>query len=299
MLKHSITTFAYLLVVFLTFFSVNALPTPQQSEPFRFEVSSPKTDSLWPVDSLPTISWDATQMPQGSTMDIALLHYEKKQSYLLRRYVPARLGSTLVNLQPELKSGTYSLLLTVYKGRTSSVVGRSLVHGIILSEDEAVDAEQETLRIISNKDQEIEDNNEENTAESLTTSETPELLLKANKQRQRMIVQETELVELTHEPTKGNLVLRAPYTIGWTIPKAIEGARRIRVNLLLVSRDDEVVRVLATNIDAKTGFLYVFLPADIPLQMYRIKVEIIGKGRKFTGYTHKFHTSLPAFSARS
>ncbi|KAI1317230.1 hypothetical protein EDD11_008822 [Mortierella claussenii] len=292
MSNHSIRTLACLLLAILAIFSVNALPTPQQPssklEPFRFQVSSPQMDSLWLVNSLPVISWDTALMPEGSTMDIALLHHAKKQSILLRRYVSTRLGSTSVNLRPEITAGTYSLLLTVYKGRTSTVIGRSLVNSIIMIEDEGFDPEREAVRPIHNVEKDVQEE----------TSSTNVLSSFPYKNGQN-IIQETEVVQLTHQPQKGNLVLLAPYTVGWTIPKALENARHIRVNLILVSPQDEVVRALATNIDAKAGFIYVFLPEDIPLKMYKIKVEIVGKGRKFSGYTHKFLTSLPAFSARS
>ncbi|KAF8930924.1 hypothetical protein EDD21DRAFT_386287 [Dissophora ornata] len=294
MAKHSIITFACLLLALLAAFCVNALPAPQLSSkplPFRFDVSTPLTDTLWLVDSLPVVSWDTLQMPEGSTMDIALLNHERKESILLRRYVPTRRGSALVNLRPEIKTGTYSLLLTVYKGRTSTVIGRSLVQSVILVDNEGIDPELETVRHLGSFET-IDDKEKE------TVLSKPELAEFNFKKKHQNAIQETEVVELTHQP-KTNLVLLAPYTIGWTIPKALETARRARVNLLLVNRKKEVVRVLATNIDAKAGFIYVFLPEDIPLQMYQIKVEIIGKGRKFSGLTHKFDTSLPAFSPRN
>ncbi|KAG0256240.1 hypothetical protein BG011_004661 [Mortierella polycephala] len=257
-------------------------------QPFRFEVNAPQMDTLWLVDSLPEVSWNTLQMPKGSTMDVALLHHEKKQSILLRRYVPTRLGSTLVNVRPDVVPGTYSLLLTVFKGRTSTVLGRSLVQSIILVENESTDPEkEEAFRRV---------------AESETTTEQPSITHKVQftefsfKKQNQNAVEEPELVQLTHQPTKGNLVLRAPYTVGWTVPMALEKARHVRVNLMLVSMTNDVIRVLATNIDAKIGFLYVFLPEDVPLTSYRIKVEIVGKGRRFSGYTNKFYTSLPAFS---
>ncbi|KAF9387701.1 hypothetical protein CPB97_002225 [Podila verticillata] len=286
--KHSILSLVAL-VLTLVIAVTTALPTPV-SKPslFRFPISTPKMDTLWLIDSLPHVSWDTAEMPEGSTMDIALLHHAKKQSILLRRYVPTRLGSTLVNLGPELQPGTYSLLLTVFKGRTSTVVGRSLVQSIILIEDISVDPEQEdevpeTNPVASNDKKKVKED---------------EFLFKKQKTQ---AIQETEQVVLTHQPTKGNLVLRAPYTVGWTTPKPLEGVKA-RVNILLVSRDaegDKTVRVLATNIDAQVGFMYVFLPEDVPLKAYSIKIEIVGKGRKFSGYTHKFMTSLPAFSSRA
>ncbi|KAG0030449.1 hypothetical protein BGZ81_002678 [Podila clonocystis] len=285
--KYSILSLMILVLTLVAFTS--ALPTPVSTPAiFRFPINTPKTDTLWLIDSLPQVSWDTTEMPEGSTMDIALLHHAKKQSILLRRYVPTRLGSTLVNLGPEFQPGTYSLLLTIFKGRTSTVVGRSLVQSIILISDVSSDPEQES----------VEETPEATPTPSDKKAKEDEFLFK---KQNIQAVQETEQVVLTHQPTKSNLVLRAPYTVGWTIPKPLEGAKS-RVNILLVSRDaregDKTVRVLATNIDAQIGFMYVFLPEDVPLQAYYIKIEIVGKGRKFSGYTHKFFTSLPAFSSR-
>ncbi|CAO3574646.1 unnamed protein product [Mortierella alpina] len=295
MTKHSVIGLAWLVLALLATFTVNALPTPKESpasqtEPFRFDVKAPKMDTLWLIDSLPIVSWDPTVMPEGSSMDIALLCHEKKQSILLHRYVPTRLGKTLVSVSPTIAPGTYSLLLTVFKGRTSTVLGRSLVQSLILVNDESTDPEDEVLRTTST---------EPAVGDSKNVEDKVELSEFSFKKQYQNAVEESEQVLLTHQPLKGNLVLRAPYTVGWTIPKDLENARRVRVNLLLVSsRSHEIAKVLATNIDARVGFQYVFLPEDTPLAQYQIKVEIIGKGRKFSGYTHGFHTSLPAFSAR-
>ncbi|KAF9573408.1 hypothetical protein EC968_008590 [Mortierella alpina] len=295
MTKHSIISLACLVLAVFATLTANALPTPRdstasQTEPFRFDVKAPQMDTLWLIDSLPTVSWDPTVMPEGSSMDIALLCHEKKQSILLHRYVPTRLGKTLVSVAPTVAPGTYSLLLTVFKGRTSTVLGRSLVQSLILVNDEGTDPEDEVLRTTST---------EPSVEAPKNVEDKVELSEFSFKKQYQNAVEESEQVLLTHQPLKGNLVLRAPYTVGWTIPKDLENARHVRVNLLLVSsRSHEVVKVLATNIDARVGFQYVFLPEDTPLAQYQIKVEIIGKGRKFSGYTHGFHTSLPAFSAR-
>ncbi|KAF9276866.1 hypothetical protein BGZ68_009699 [Mortierella alpina] len=289
---------AWLVLALLATFTTNALPTPQhppasQTEPFRFEVKAPQMDTLWLIDSLPTVSWDPTVMPEGSSMDIALLCHEKKQSILLHRYVPTRLGKTLVSVPPTIAPGTYSLLLTVFKGRTSTVLGRSLVQSLILVSEEGTDPEDEVLRTTATTTTEPTAKDSKNVKDKVELSEF------SFKKQYQNAVEEPEQVLLTHQPLKNNLVLRAPYTVGWTIPKDLENARRVRVNLLLVSsRSHEVAKVLATNVDARIGFQYVFLPEDTPLAQYQIKVEIIGKGRKFSGYTHGFHTSLPAFSAR-
>ncbi|KAG0048263.1 hypothetical protein BGZ83_006770 [Gryganskiella cystojenkinii] len=316
MVRQSLCTLA-LVLLFSLLTTVYALPTPQKSEsstttttssptvPFRFDVSNPEMDTLWLVDSLPTVTWDTSLMPQGSTMDIALLHHEKRQSILLRRYVPTQAGSTLVNLRPEVVPGTYSLLMTVFKGRSSTVLGRSLVQSLIVVDDEAVDPErdqeEETVSTVVKEQIDSATNVVELTEQDQETSTlaTPAELTFKRKHHRQPIVEDQEVIQLTHQPTKGNLVLRAPYTVGWTIPKALEKARHARVQLLLVSiKTDEVVRVLATNIDAQAGFMYVFLPEDTPIESYRIKVEIVGKGRKFSGFTHGFRTSLPAFSKR-
>ncbi|KAG0220066.1 hypothetical protein BGX33_009618 [Mortierella sp. NVP41] len=300
-MARSITTFAFILLLAIVANFSYALPTPHRpsssAKPFRFEVSSPQTDTLWLVDSLPTVHWNTLQMPEGSTMDIALLHHEKKESILLRRYVPTRLGSTQVNLRPEIVPGTYSLLLTVFQGRTSTVIGRSLVQSIILVEEESVDPEAQLAfsSVINEQQQPQKQVTQEETVQQ-RKPETSDLYFKRKNQH---AILESESVELTHQPLRANLVLRAPYTVGWSVPKALENARRARVNILLVSlKTQEVVRVLAANVDAKAGFLYVMLPEDTPLGNYQIKVEIIGKGRKFSGYTNQFRTSLPAFSSR-
>lgn len=301
-MARSITTLAFILLLAILSTLTHALPTPERpaspSKPFRFDVSTPQTDTLWLVDSLPTVHWDTVQMPEGSTMDIALLHHEKKESILLRRYVPTRLGSTQVNLRPEIVPGTYSLLLTVFQGRTSTVIGRSLVQSIILVEEESFDAEaQIALSSIVNEQPPQDEVVQEQQPQKVRKPETSDLTFKRKNQH---AILETESVELTHQPLRGTLVLRAPYTVGWSIPKALETARRARVNILLVSmKTQEVVRILAANVDAKAGFMYVYLPEDTPLGSYQIKVEIIGKGRKFSGYTNQFHTSLPAFSSRA
>lgn len=299
-MARSITTLAFIVLIALVATFSHALPTPQErpASPFRFDVSSPQTDTLWLVDSLPTVHWDTTPMPEGSTMDIALLHHEKKESILLRRYVPTRLGAAQVNLRPEIVPGTYSLLLTVFQGRTSTVIGRSLVQSIILVEEESIDPEAQMALSAPDADKNPK---EQDAATQPQPQRKPEVSSDLSfKRKNQHAILESESVELTHQPLRANLVLRAPYTVGWSIPKALENARRARVNILLVTlKTQEAVRVLAANVDAKAGFLYVSLPEDTPLGNYQIKVEIIGKGRKFSGYTNQFRTSLPAFSSRA
>ncbi|KAF9921434.1 hypothetical protein FBU30_008511 [Linnemannia zychae] len=306
-MARSITTLVLIFLVALVTYS-HALPTPQRSpsKSFRFDISSPQTDTLWLVDSLPMVRWDIVQMPEGSTMDIALLHHEKKESILLRRYVPTRLGAATVNLRPEIVPGTYSLLLTVFKGRTSTVIGRSLVQSIIIVEEENIDPEAQLAfsSLVDDRQQQPQGQQDNDIGDVATPIPRPQLKYETSdlsfKRKNQHAILESESVELTHQPLRANLVLRAPYTVGWTIPKALEHTRRARVNILLVSlKTQQVVRVLAANVDAKAGFLYVALPEDTPLGNYQIKVEIIGKGRKFSGYTNQFRTSLPAFSSRA
>jgi hypothetical protein len=118
-------------------------------------------------------------------------------------------------------------------------------------------------------------------------------------------VLDEERVQLNYESGGQSMVLMAPYTIGWRIPKGLENAESANVNILLVSADDDgneeqakVVRVLAANINVRASFHFVFLPRDIPRKKtFRMRVEIFGNGRKFVGHTHRFTTQLPAFVA--
>ncbi|KAF9584652.1 hypothetical protein BGW38_005718 [Lunasporangiospora selenospora] len=290
-----LTPLALLLLAILFTLSTHALPTPRPlsapapSKLARFTTTSPRIDTVWLIDSLPQVAWDQSSLPEGATLDITLVHPDR-DPIVLRRYVPASKGSTLVNVPPTISAGTYSLLLTAFSGRSTSLVANSVVHSVILIEDEDVDPEQETPLRIS-------DNSKTSTTPKSTPKDTDDEF-SFKKQHQNAVLG-TEQVQLTHQPTKSTLVLRAPYTVGWSIPKPLEHARHVRVNLKLVTADDKVTTVLATNVDAKSGFMYVHLPADVPLQSYRIKVEVMGKGRKFVGYTNRFRTSLPAFASRS
>ncbi|KAF9351096.1 hypothetical protein BGX26_010811, partial [Mortierella sp. AD094] len=286
--------FFIVLLSFATFhIYANAIPI-NGNEPFRFDITSPKVNTEWLTDSLPAVSWDASLMPKGSTMDVALLQHAKKRSILLRRYIPAQQGTMHVNLSPEIEPGTYSLLLTVYKGRTSTVIARAFVTSLLVVD--------EVQKVVQSTD--TSSLNFQGRLTNILDSPTKDSKIETLhfKKDLQDAVLDDEPVQLTNESGGHSLVLMAPYTIGWTIPKALKRVPRTHVNILLVSRDSDldgsvkVVRVLRTNIDARAGFQFVFLPKDIPRKdLYQISIEIYGNGRKFVGYTHQFSTQLPAF----
>ncbi|KAF9434256.1 hypothetical protein BGZ76_008327 [Entomortierella beljakovae] len=256
-------------------------------QPFRFDITSPNVNTEWVPDSITKVSWDTSLMPEGSTMDIALMQHAKKRSILLGRYIPSLLGSMRVNLGPEIEPGTYSLLLTVYKGRSSTVLGRSFVSSLSVVDD-SEEADDVPSDVQSSGVQ--VDLNPDNIETSVKT-------FHFQKDSQNAIL-EDEPVQLSYESGSRSFVLMAPYTIGWSIPKALKDVPDTRVNILLVSkRTGEVERALRTNLDARLGFQFVFIPRDIARRgLYQIRIEIIGNGRKFVGYTHEFSTRLPAFA---
>ncbi|KAG0228615.1 hypothetical protein B0O80DRAFT_450745 [Mortierella sp. GBAus27b] len=280
----------YVLATLLSFTliqsTVVALPFPR-NELFRFDISAPSLDTQWLVDSFATIAWDADAMPEKSTLDITLMQHAKKRAILLRRYVPAQQGSIQINLGPEIEPGTYSLLLTVYKGRSSTVVGRSLVPSIVIAEES-----EQAIEAIGESPSDIQ----------LPSRALDQLYFK--KELQDAVLDE-EGVQLNHESSGKTMVLMAPYTIGWNIPKALEKVPDTLVNILLVSEEErpdgsiesKVQRVLAGNIDARAGFQFVFLPKDTPRGLrYRIRVVIYGNGRKFIGHTRQFATEIPVIA---
>ncbi|KAG0001996.1 hypothetical protein BGZ80_001544 [Entomortierella chlamydospora] len=289
------TLLFFLVLLSFTSFHIYANAVPiNKNEPFRFDITSPRVDTEWLTDSLSPISWDTSLIPSGSTMDVALLQHAKKRSILLRRYIPAQQGTIHVNLSPEIEPGMYSLLLTVYKGRTSSVIARSFVSSLLV-----VDEVQKVVQSVDTSTLNFQDK-PINILDSSTKDSKIEML-HFTKDLQEAILDD-EPVQLTNESGGRSLVLMAPYTIGWTIPKALKRIPRTRVNILLVSKDSDlddsvkIVRALKTNIDARVGFQYVFLPKDLPRNdLYQIRIEIYGNGRKFVGYTHQFSTQLPAF----
>ncbi|KAF8977922.1 hypothetical protein BGZ46_006998 [Entomortierella lignicola] len=268
------------------FISVNALPVSGNKLP-RFDIKNPEVNSEWLVDSLVTVSWGTSSIPTGSTMDIALLQHEKKRSILLRRYIPAQQGSTNINLGPQIEPGVYSLLLTVYKGRTSTAIARSLVSSLVVVDEVQNGVKPKDIVALAQANKVV-------VADSFHF-----------KKDFKDAILDDEPVQLINQSGGNALVLMAPYTIGWTIPKALKHVSSARVNILLVSRDSDLessvktVRVLHTNVDARASFQLVFLPKDTPLkQRYQIRIEIYGNGRKFVGYTHQFYTTLPAFAKK-
>ncbi|KAG0235338.1 hypothetical protein BGW41_000832 [Actinomortierella wolfii] len=249
-----------------------------------FAILAPKPDTLWISESLPTVSWDKSSFPEGSTVDIALLSYERKESTLLRRYVPARLGSTMVNLRPDLRPGTYALLITAFKDRSTTVLGRSLVQSIIIVEDESED-EVVNPPPSSSSSGGDESHQLEKTESSLVSSSSPSA---------------HEQIALNYQPT-ASVVVRAPYTLGWSIPAPLKSVKNAKVDILLVSdkKTDNTVAVIATRMNAHAGFMYVNLPDIVPKGRYRIKIEMYGKGRRFVGYTSSFSVRESAMSPRN
>lgn len=184
--------------------------------------------------------------------------------------------------------GAYSLLLIVYKGRTPTILARAFVT---------------SLYIIGDNNQDDIQSNEVPTPDiaRTQTSSSKQVHIKTFhfKKEAQDATLENEPIELNYESGGSSLVMMAPYTIGWAIPKALKDVMDTRANILLVSEDSnsDIIRALKTNIDARAGFHFVFIPSDVPLnKLYRIRIEIFGDNRKFVGHTHKFTTKLPAFA---
>src|SRR5690606_21929824 len=92
----------------------------------------------------PTVVWDSSFYPTDATLDIALIQEGRQHPIFLRRYVLSHLGSTVVNLNTEtISPGTYTLLLTIFEGRSSFVLGRSEVANLLIVSDEYEDGEDE------------------------------------------------------------------------------------------------------------------------------------------------------------
>ncbi|KAG0234685.1 hypothetical protein BGW42_006305 [Actinomortierella wolfii] len=256
-----------------------------------FAILAPKPDTLWISESLPTVSWDKSSFPEGSTVDIALLSYERKESTLLRRYVPARLGSTMVNLRPDLRPGTYALLITAFKDRSTTVLGRSLVQSIIIVEDESED--EVVNPPPSSSSSSVTSRNNDGGDESHQLEKTESSLVSSSPSAH-------EQIALNYQPT-ASVVVRAPYTLGWSIPAPLKSVKNAKVDILLVSdkKTDNTVAVIATRMNAHAGFMYVNLPDIVPKGRYRIKIEMYGKGRRFVGYTSSFSVRESAMSPRN
>ncbi|GJJ71883.1 hypothetical protein EMPS_04240 [Entomortierella parvispora] len=300
----------------------SALPTPARSklehiDPFTFTVNSPTIRSQWLVNTLPIISWDPSSMPVGSTLDIQLLSHDQKSSVYLSRYVPAGSGSVRVNLRPDFIPGTYTLRLIVYKGRSTTILGRSTVH---------------PLRIMVESDVSENDNTPSSPETSSPSISTPSLsttlasrkqsrhiLASADKSETKLELQnrfyftkesrdavlESEPVSVDYSSSSSSMVLMAPYTIRWQLPVALQDVseEEAKVNILVMVRDKdtqkmpEVAAVLAANVSAKAGFELLFLPRDLsPTKWYYIQVEVFGRGRKFIGRTQAFKTRSSALT---
>ncbi|KAF9160734.1 hypothetical protein DFQ26_005238 [Actinomortierella ambigua] len=294
-----------LLYLFLSLL-VQALPAVNPSTPSQpkssssstpslsgFAILDPKPNTVWLTESLPTVAWDKSPFPEGATVDIALLHRERKESTLLRRYVPARIGSTMVNLRPDLRPGTYALLITVFKDRSTTVLARSLVQTITVVVDDNDDEKVDTTTTSSSASS-PSDNNNNNDKDDDDAEKTLSVIGSSS------TLYAHEQLALNYQP-KNSVVVRAPYTLGWTIPAPLKRAKHAKVDILLVDdkTTDDVVAVVATRMNAHAGFTYVNLPDTVPRGRYRLKIEMYGKGRRFVGYTSNFNVRESAMSPRN
>ncbi|KAG0047311.1 hypothetical protein BGZ83_007626 [Gryganskiella cystojenkinii] len=288
--------------------------TEQQPEPFHFNINTPATYTHWFVNSLPTISWDSTVMPKGSTLDIQLMNHEQKEGLYLSRYVPAGLGSTKVNLRPEIVPGTYSLILTVYRSRSNEVLGRSLVQPLrILVETERSEPEassttttssssaSSSTAVLATRKHSRQDSSSSSSllAKKFVSRRDPNRFFFTKEFRTAEL--ESEPVSLTYPNRATTMILMAPYTMKWVVPEPLKDDTEAKVNILVMSEDKktlktEVAGVLAANVNAKAGFEILFLPRDLSSkEWYFIQVEVFGRGRKFVGRTQAFKTRPSAF----
>ncbi|CAO3565053.1 unnamed protein product [Mortierella alpina] len=282
--------------------SLHALPVPLKSPapPSRFMVNSPVDGATWGVGSLRSIYWDSSLMPEDSTIDVAMMHHEQKQSLLVRRYVLARPGSCCLSLPPEVMPGTYSLLLTVYKNRTTVVLGRSLVPIIYIVDKSALKTPpraQGPPPAVSTGTS-SQDRKE---ARDERTMLSPSAVISSESGG---VVSDQETIRVINEAGGKVRVRRAPYTFGWTVPNALRDVPRARADILLVKSghpsaesDRTVERALATNLNAHSGFYVVLLPMDLRSEEeYQLKIVISGAGRRFVGFSRAFTTTPPAFA---
>ncbi|KAF9944476.1 hypothetical protein BGZ70_004611, partial [Mortierella alpina] len=245
------------------------------SPPFRFMINSPVDGATWEVGSLRSVSWDGSLMPEDSTIDIAVMHHEEKQSFLLRRYVLAQSGSCYLNLPPEVIPGTYSLLLTIYKKRTTVVLGRSLVPVLHIVDKGVLKVPRRVPAPSS-------------TVPAGTSSQG-----RKETRDERTLLQPSAAIRSKSDGADESLNKETALDV----PHA-------RANILLVKNghrsaesDHAVERVLVTNLDAHTGFYVVLLPMDLSSEEeYRLKIVISGAGRRFVGFSRAFTTTLPAFA---
>ena len=268
-------------------------------------VNSPVDGATWEVGSLRSVSWDSSLMAENSTIDAALMHHEMKQAFLLRRYVLAQSGSCSLNLPPEVTPGTYSLLLTVYKKRTTTVLGRSLVSVIHI-------VDKRVLRTLSRvqassvpADASLQGQNDTRDDRALLQ---PTAAIQSKSQGRDWSLKNTvvdqEKIHIINESGGKVRVRRAPYTLGWEVPKALRDVPNVRADILLVESghkqadsDRKVERALVTNLSAHAGFHIVLLPMDLlsPVK-YRLQIVISGAGRTFVGYSRAFSTTPPAYA---
>ncbi|KAF9576662.1 hypothetical protein EC968_007010 [Mortierella alpina] len=206
-------------------------------------------------------------MPEGSTIDAALMNHAEKQPFLVRRYASAQSGSCYLNLPPEVTPGTYSLLLTVYKKRTAVVLGRSLVpviqvvnnKGVLKVPRQVQTPSLATLAGTSSQDH-IEPHDERRTL--LQPSAAVKSKFDGTDGSWLNTALDPEKIHVVHEAGGKVRVRRTPYTFGWTLPEVLQEVPHARADILLVKTNSErtVERVLATNLNAHAGFHVVFLP---------------------------------------
>ncbi|KAF9980246.1 hypothetical protein BGZ75_008655 [Mortierella antarctica] len=248
-------------------------------------------------------------MPEGSTIDAALMHHEMKQSFLVRRYTLAQSGSCYLNLPPEVTPGTYSLLLTVYKERTAVVLGRSLVPVIhiidkgVLNTPRRVQAPSLAMPAGTSS----QDRKETRDERTLLKSAAMKSKFGGADGSLSTAALDQEKIHLINETGGKIRVRRAPYTLGWKVPDALRDVPNARADILLVKSgnhledsDRTTKRALATNLSAHAGFYVVLLPMDlISEEEYRLQIVISGAGRTFVGSSRAFTTTPPAFAEKT
>ncbi|KAF9999532.1 hypothetical protein BGZ65_005133 [Modicella reniformis] len=182
-------------------------------------------------------------MPESSTLDIALVQREMKKAILLRRHVSARLASTQVNLGPEIEPGTYSLLLTVYRGRSSTVPG-------------VIRVKRGILALMASKHQ--------------VTSP----VVSINSTSRRSSRTRFSKTSLFTPHTIG-------WTVPKALDKVPHALVNIALVSNEKGSDDsalaKVVRVLAANVDARAGFQICVSAKDIPRgRIFQLRIEMSG-----------------------
>ncbi|KAF9114199.1 hypothetical protein BGX27_011472 [Mortierella sp. AM989] len=169
-----------------------------------------------------------------------------------------------------------SLLLTTYKGHTSTVIARALVSSLIIGDkgEENVKSTDTSTPSFQGRLDTFSDNTMQSSKIDIASS------FQFNRDLQDAVLDD-EPVQLNYESGGRSLVLMTPYIIGWKIPKALKHVPRVRVNILLVTVDPmsdssvKIMRVLKANIDARPGFQFIFIPKDIPRKnLYQFRIEI-------------------------